>query len=448
MRKTGKLAIAIVLAILLSAVNLISGLHSPTVLASSHEIIVVVDGKRIQTNHHPYLYQYRTYVPVREYTTATGGLLQWDPSSRQITIRYEDRTLVHVIGQQTMRVNGQMVKLSAPSRLTHYTTYLPLRDMAEAIDAKITVWNETNRKIIEIDTPSYTAAKVQESMREIDDYLRKQRFVGTALVARNGEILLEKGYGPNGLGGLNKAENRTRIASISKQFTRAAILKLQEDGKLEVSQTLSTYIPDFPRGEEITVQMLLSHHAGLASNFPRVKGETLDQTVEKIKKMDFAHSPAEKKYKYSNPGFVLLAKVIELASGMTYGEYINTQFIAPLGLEHTGEYTDGQQTIQGLLLNNGKYAAAPYYNSQSGTGSLYSNVYDLYRWHEALFSGQVLKPESVKQMFPPYFTVGSGSGYSTVIVREPDTDTSVILLSNQGGVVIYDLYKGVRERLK
>ena len=414
---------------------------------ASVDLIVYINKLRMEGDPPPHMYQNTTYVSVRDFAIHTNGLLYWNAEEQRMMIRYQDRKLVHDIGSQMIMVDDRRIEMSAASRIYEGRTFLPLRDMVNVVGGTIDYWNEENRTIVQIVLPHQIA---DEEKGRIDRYLRQQNFIGSALVARGDQIILEEGYGPSGNGDLNSSYERSRIASISKQFTAAAVLKLAEDGKLDLRDPLSMYIPHFPRGQHITVQMLLTHYAGLPSDYPRHKGDTLQETIERIKKQEFPHAPGLK-YKYSNPGYVLLAEVIQKASGMTYGGYLQQTFFTPIGMRNTGEATEKTPTVKGFRVINGRYIEAPYYVSQSGTGSLYSTVHDLLKWDRALYTDKYLSRHSLAKLFPAghksYYVVGGGSGYSTILAREPENEITVILLSNEDHVDIHNLYLGVRKRL-
>src|SRR5215472_4123668 len=167
------------------------------------------------------------------------------------------------------------------------------------------------------------------------------------LVAQNGKILFEKCYG------LADREHTVpvtplttfRIGSVTKQFTASAILKLQERGKLSVNDKLSKYIPDFPRGDEVTLRHLLTHTSGIHSYtdnpddfLSRVTNATTTLAIiEELKK----HKPPYDfdpgtKWSYDNSGYLLLGYIVEKVSGQSYGDFLHENFFQPLGMTNTG----------------------------------------------------------------------------------------------------------------
>jgi CubicO group peptidase (beta-lactamase class C family)/uncharacterized pyridoxamine 5'-phosphate oxidase family protein len=237
------------------------------------------------------------------------------------------------------------------------------------------------------------------------------------VVAKDGKILFEKGYGlgdvehgvPVGL------ETKFRIGSITKQFTAAAILKLQEEGKLNVTDRLSKFIPDYPRGDEVTVHHLLTHTSGIHSYTS--KPDFLETVTAPVKTEDhinsFKNDPYDfdpgKKWLYNNSGYFLLGYIIEKVSGESYGGFLRKTFFDPLGMKNTGVHSSSaalEHEALGYQFEDGKFKKALDWEMSraGGAGALYSTVEDLHRWNEAVFGGKVLKESSLKAAFTPVKT--------------------------------------------
>jgi CubicO group peptidase (beta-lactamase class C family) len=128
-----------------------------------------------------------------------------------------------------------------------------------------------------------------------------------------------------------------RIASVTKQFTASAILKLQEEGKLSVNDTLSKYIPGFPLGDEVTLRHLLTHTSGIHSYTEKpgfIKSVTSaakpDDLINSFKNDPYDFDPG-KKWQYNNSGYFLLGRIVEEVSGQSYGDFLQKKFFQPLG---------------------------------------------------------------------------------------------------------------------
>ena len=218
------------------------------------------------------------------------------------------------------------------------------------------------------------------------------------LVARDGKILFEKAYG---LADIENhvpvtAETKFRIGSISKQFTAAAILKLQEQGKLSVEDKLTKYYPDYPRGGEVTLRHLLTHTSGIHSYTDKpgfmdsvTKPIKSDALVKSFENDPFDFDPGQK-WSYCNSGFFLLGCIVEKVSGESYEEFMRKTFFEPLGMRNTGvHHSDAELKNVALGYDGGPKRAVNWDMSWAGgAGALYSTVGDLYRWNEAIFHGK------------------------------------------------------------
>ena len=157
---------------------------------------------------------------------------------------------------------------------------------------------------------------------------------GSILIAKGGKILLAKGYGPANreYGIPNTPETKFRLGSMTKQFTAMGILVLADRGKLSLDDPLANYLPDYPNAEKITLHQLLSHTSGVLSyNAVQGYGEnyikpwSIDEVIEWFKDDPLQFEPGED-WAYSNSGYVLLAKVIEVVSGQDYDDFLRQPF--------------------------------------------------------------------------------------------------------------------------
>ena len=236
----------------------------------------------------------------------------------------------------------------------------------------------------------------------------------SVLVSRDGKKLFCRGYGLARVKEKLAAGPDTpfRIGSVTKQFTSAAILKLREDGKLDVSDKLSKFFPGFPRGDEVTLHHLLSHTSGIHSYTDTpgfIKGVTspvkATVLVEKIREEPYDFEPGQR-FKYSNSGYFLLGLIVEKASGKPYGEYLREKFFKPLGMKNTGVHQCGSEPAGEALgyTRSGKsYQRAVDWDMSwaGGAGALYSTARDLGLWNEGLFAFKVLERKSLDLAFTP-----------------------------------------------
>jgi CubicO group peptidase (beta-lactamase class C family) len=250
------------------------------------------------------------------------------------------------------------------------------------------------------------------------------------LVAQNGKVLFKKGYGLADLarGTAFSPETKSRIGSITKQFTASAILKLQEQGKLSVNDTLSKYFPDFPRGNEVTLRHLLTHTSGIRSYTDKpgfIEKVTTpvkpDDLIQSFKNDPFDFDPG-KKWHYDNSGYFLLGQIIEKVSGQSYGDFLRKNFFGPLGMNSTGVHRSGvsldHEALGYEFVKEGTFTNALNWDMSwaGGAGALYSTVEDLYQWNEEVFGGKAVTEASLKAAWTPVQTEenkddNTGSGY-------------------------------------
>ncbi len=257
-------------------------------------------------------------------------------------------------------------------------------------------------------------------------FVETGNLTGTVLVARKGRVLFRHSYGMANyeLRVQNSPETRFHIASVSKAFTAAAILQLQEQGRLSVADPLSRFVPDFPNGDRITLDNLLTHTSGIPDindlsdydTFAR-SPHTIAQLVAKFANLPLEFQPGSS-YQYSNSNYNLLALVLEKVTGESYGGYLRKHIFDPLGMQDSGHDGDALQLIP--LAASGyepagitDYENAPYldWSTKTGNGSLYSTVDDLYRFDRALNTDALLKASTRQK----YFVEGPGNRYGWYI---------------------------------
>jgi len=259
----------------------------------------------------------------------------------------------------------------------------------------------------------------QDLEKKVDEYIgawtKMERFSGSVLIAKNGKVLLGKGYGMANLEHdiSNTTQTKFRTGSVGKQFTAACIMQLQEQGKLSVDDTLDKYIPDYPNGDKITIHHLLTHTSGIVNvtGLPEFRQRlvfptTLEENILLFKDKPLEFAPGER-YKYSNSGYLLLGYIIEKVTGQTYEEYLKDNIFGPLGMENSGyghpstilkHRASGYNiTPEGII--NGPYndMSAPH-----AGGALYSTVEDMLLWDQGLYSEKILQKSSLDKMFTPF----------------------------------------------
>jgi len=282
-------------------------------------------------------------------------------------------------------------------------------------------------------TASPKAAAVDSSNlgTELDAMLQKieakDLLSGAVLVARDGQIILSKGYGlaDHDQKIPNTPQTRFPIGALTDQFTALAVLMLQEQGKLNVQDPICNYLADCPETwKEITIQHLLTHSSGLpdfinsqefhtAMDKPMSRAEVI--ALFKDKPLDF--KPGEKPYD-NVAGSLLLGEIIERASGQTYPAFLQKNILDPLKMADTTFGSTGHQEAIGYQTS--VYAANPIdVTNLSSAAGLYSTVEDLYRWQQALDGEQLISHDSwaamLKNQVPFPEAPESGRGYGLIV---------------------------------
>jgi CubicO group peptidase (beta-lactamase class C family) len=252
-----------------------------------------------------------------------------------------------------------------------------------------------------------------------------------------------------------------RLGSITKQFTAACILILEQQKKLSLEDTLDKHIPDAPEAwKKVTIHHLLTHTGGVPSytNDPtysrnKFRPMPLAELIALFRDKPLEFEPGAQ-WKYSNSGYVLLGDIVQRASGMSYESFLQKHIFGPLEMKNSGY--DHWHTIlpnrasgyskQGNEIRNADYLDM---SQPHAAGALYSTVDDLHLWDRSLYTDKVL-PQAVRdRMFTPVksgyafgWTIGNLAGrkvighgggidgFSTMIMRMPDDRSVVIVLSN------------------
>jgi CubicO group peptidase (beta-lactamase class C family) len=291
-------------------------------------------------------------------------------------------------------------------------------------------------------TASCAAQDVTTRMKEVvKSYTHSNAFMGSVLVARDGKILLNQGYGFANLEWKIPASPTTsyRLASITKQFTAASIMLLQERGKLKIQDPIRNYLPEAPAAwDKITIYNLLTHTSGIPNYTSFPDQASLDpfpitskQLVTRFLNKPLDFQPGER-YNYSNSGYAVLGYLIERLSGQSYGDFVEQNIFKPLGMTHSNygsnsaiipERASGYVSGPTGLLN----APFTHFSMSYAAGGLCSTTEDLLLWEQALFNGKFLSAASVQSMTTP-FKNDYGFG---LIIR---TETGHKLIEHEGGV--------------
>lgn len=238
----------------------------------------------------------------------------------------------------------------------------------------------------------------------------------TALIAHNGQIIYERAFGMANLE-LQvpmHVDNVFRIGSITKQFTAVAILQLMEEGRLDLQDEITKYIPDYPtQGQKITIENLLTHTSGI-QDYARMKDTkqrgNLDFTpremIDYFKNQPMRFIPGSK-WEYSNSGYFLLGYIIEAITGKTYSKYLEDNIFKPLGMKNTSYASDRRLTknrANGYSKGDDGFENAAYLSMTQpyAAGGIQSTAEDIFLWNKALLSSKLITKESLNRAWTPH----------------------------------------------
>lgn len=296
-------------------------------------------------------------------------------------------------------------------------------------------------------------------------------FNGNVLISKGGKILYEHSFGYSDLRKkipLN-INSTFQIASVSKQFTAMAIMMLHDEGKLNFTDTVQKFIPEFPY-KNITIHQLLSHRSGLpnymyfSGKFWRKKSKYM--TNNDLLQMMVEHKPymeflPDKRYKYSNTGYAVLASIVERITGMRFDEFMEEKIFTPLQMNNTFVFNpQNRKTIEYQTVGHNKNRRKAYDDFLSGVvgdKGVYTTVEDMFLWDQSLYTEKLCKQSTLEEAFTPIsydyrhnssygygwridvldngskivYHAGWWRGYNSLFVRRLEDKTSIVVLSNK-----------------
>ncbi|TFW14112.1 serine hydrolase [Brevundimonas intermedia] len=291
-------------------------------------------------------------------------------------------------------------------------------------------------------------------------------FSGAVLVARDGRVLLDQGYGlANREWNVpNDGDTKFRLGSLTKQFTAVAIMILNQQGKVDLDAPVKTWLPQASGAwDAVTVRHLLNHTSGMP-DFTRfddyealkTRPATTAELIARFSDRPLDFAPGAR-FAYSNSGYVLLSAIVEAASGQTYADFVTANLFAPLGMSDSGY--DRHDAILPRRASGYTPGASGVVNADyvdmsipTGAGALYSTTHDLLKWEQGLFGGRVLNPQSMTALTTPVrdgyamgllvtqaegktlvWHNGAIEGFNTYMAYDPGDRTAVIVLGNLNG---------------
>lgn len=325
-----------------------------------------------------------------------------------------------------------------------------------------------------------TAAKIAK----IEDIFRRKRragFNGNVLVVQKGKILYQNSFGFAHMKAKDTltSDSRFQLASLSKPFTAVAVLKLIQEGRVSLDDSVQRFFPDFPY-HGVKVDMLLSHRSGLPNyiysfndsvRHGRKYPDNLDilDWYAKVVPTPQPYNRPGRSFNYCNTNYCVLAAIVEKVTGDSFGKYLNSQIFTPLGMQNTYLVTDTTIAATKNRTDGHQYGRRldkDYYDEVVGDKGLYSTTADIYRFYNGLTKGLILekkmldeafKPRSferdgirnygygfrmhIKEDHSPRFIYHGGwwKGYNTMLWVVPEDDAVIIVLGNTYNRSTYDL---------
>jgi CubicO group peptidase (beta-lactamase class C family) len=307
----------------------------------------------------------------------------------------------------------------------------------------------------------------QNSQHVVDEYYNKGEFNGSVLIVKNGKIVCDTALGFRTLEKGLKADKNTSfyIASLSKPFTAAAIMILQQQGLLKFDDKASQFIELPEYAKNISIRQLLHHTSGISDyeNLFSKKGLTNQEVIDwlfSLKKLDFV---PDSQFKYSNSGYIILSQIIKKVSGKSYKTFLNEQIFTPLKMAHTYVY-ESFTVIQNKALGYNKQKKPDDYSIlTTGDGGIYSTPEDLYKFDQALRNHTLINKENTAIMYTPsqlsngqvsnygfaWFIehkdgkktamhTGGLNGFKALFWRDLNHNSCIIALTNQGDAFALD----------
>ena len=284
--------------------------------------------------------------------------------------------------------------------------------------------------------------------KKIDAFIKPfadaNQFAGVVLASENGKVIYEKAFGVANADYKipNQLNTRIGIASITKYMTAVILMRLVEEKKIALADKLTKYIPDFPNGDKITIEMLMRHRSGIPHRVMPPEMESVSYTsaefVDKVKQAKLLFEPGSQ-YRYSSAGYSVLARALEIASGKNYAQLIQEYVFAPAGMTDSVTF-DGESVIerraQDYYLSPNGLVNVPLknYSFLVGAGSVFGTARDTYRFAEAVLDGKY--GANVKTYFQgdgPFNGSGTTNGHRSYFEIAPDKKYGFAILSNSAG---------------
>jgi len=289
-------------------------------------------------------------------------------------------------------------------------------------------------------------------------------------IIKDGKLFYSKAYGVADLESRTPAATSTnyRLASVTKQFTAMAVLMLIDSGKLTLDSQLTDVLPGAPTYlQNVKIRHLLNHTSGIVDYEDLIPESQTVQVLDKdvlslLRSIDSVYFSPGLKFKYSNSGYSLLALVVESISGQSFAEFLKKNIFDPLDMNHTLAYQQGISSVDNRAYGYSRTDSGFVRTDQSvtsavlGDGGIYSSVDDLFQWDQALYTQSLVRPSLFEEALTPaqlndgsrttygfgwfiepyktgtrFLHEGSTRGFRNAILRMPDQQLTVIILTNR-----------------
>lgn len=339
----------------------------------------------------------------------------------------------------------------------------------------------TNKKI-NISEAQPVVYKEKEKAKQIDQYftkLNKRRaFNGNVLVAQNSKVIFEKSFGYTDIRTKEplKLNSVFQLGSVSKQFTAVAILQLLEQAKIDLQDSIQKFYPDFPY-KGINIHQLLCHRSGLMNYIYFSDNQPIDKSIPLsnsgvIKSLTDSfpsvYYTANRRYDYSNTGYMILAAIVEKVSGLSFRDYMGKYIFKPLQMKDSYVYNHNTPYKHKNLVKGYEYgrveANPDFLDGVVGDKGVYSTINDMFLWDQGLYQNKIIKKETLDMAFEPsgkrltakknygygwrmyympdstkiLYHAGWWHGYQSLLVRKEKDKSTIAILKNKRNRTIID----------
>ncbi len=334
-------------------------------------------------------------------------------------------------------------------------------------------------KVTKIENKSTNEKEKEEKIRDgIKKYLTENDLSGTVAVVQGRHIIFNEGagYADRDKKILNQASTTYPIGSITKTFVASSIMMLQEQGKLNIQDPVSKYIPGFPNGNNIKLYHLLTHTSGIERLHWHPGDTTPQSLVQEIEKAPLKFQPGTK-WDYLDANYMVLGYILEKTTGMKLEDYIRVNILDKVPMRETGFITHEHPvpySSVGYMLNTNKVVPTKYLSTYPlfGCGNIYTTAYDLTQYDQVLMSGRLISHDSLKQVLTPsgkstyglglynkgniIFSIGVLGGWYSMHAYYPEDKISIVVLLNARSKAtniepivdrIYQIVKGNNQQL-